>query len=192
MSKSEKSKRMVITLHSDDRLGYGLSICSSPKTNVAVISSIIPGGPADLYVYTAAVLLRLISKDILTSSHKYYLLKPTLIIYRCERLQINDRILSINGMPIAGVTSDPQPLHKVPGVALGAIELAVEYEIYNTCIIASDNILTVELTKYNKKNLGITVTGWLLLILVSIPINLKFCVHLFEVKNTFIGISGGY
>lgn len=39
---------MTITLHSDDRLGYGLSVCTASKTNIAIISSIIPNGPADL------------------------------------------------------------------------------------------------------------------------------------------------
>lgn len=60
---------------------------------------------------------------------------------------------------MAGVTSDPQPLHKVPGISLGAVELLIEYEMYNTFITASDDILTLGLMKYNKKNLGITVTG---------------------------------
>lgn len=45
--KPGKIKRMTITLHSDDRLGYGLSIYFSSKANSAVISSIIQGGPAD-------------------------------------------------------------------------------------------------------------------------------------------------
>lgn len=51
INKTGKTKQMTVKLHSDDRLGYGLSIYSSSKTNAAVISSIISGGPADLYVY---------------------------------------------------------------------------------------------------------------------------------------------
>ncbi|XP_065203525.1 glutamate receptor-interacting protein 2 [Planococcus citri] len=125
VSKNGKTKRLAIALHSDDRLGYGLSIHSLPKFGAPVISSITPGGPADL----------------------------------CDCLQVNDRILSINGMPIAGITSEPQPLHRVPGVALGMIELEVEYDEFKPYMTYCDNTVTLELTKYNKKNLGITMTG---------------------------------
>lgn len=62
-------------------------------------------------------------------------------------------------MQIAGISSESQPLHKVPGVALGQVELIVEYDLYDTYFTVSDNLLSVELTKYNKKNLGITMTG---------------------------------
>ncbi len=62
-------------------------------------------------------------------------------------------------MPVTGITSDPQPLHKAPGVPLGTIEVVVEYDLYDTFVTVSDNLLTVELAKLNKKNLGITMTG---------------------------------
>ena len=81
------------------------------------------------------------------------------LIFRCERLQVNDRILSINGMPIVGLSTDPQPLHKTPGIALGMVELSVEYDLQDTFVTVTDNLLTVDLTKHNKKNLGITMTG---------------------------------
>lgn len=48
VAKSGKTKRLAVALHSDDRLGYGLSIHSLPKVSAPVISSITPGGPADL------------------------------------------------------------------------------------------------------------------------------------------------
>lgn len=79
--------------------------------------------------------------------------------FSCERLQVNDRILSINGMPIVGLSTDPQPLHKTPGIALGMVELSVEYDLQDTFVTVTDNLLTVDLTKHNKKNLGITMTG---------------------------------
>lgn len=72
---------------------------------------------------------------------------------------MNDRILSINGMPIVGLSTDPQPLHKTPGIALGMVELSVEYDLQDTFVTVTDNLLTVDLTKHNKKNLGITMTG---------------------------------
>ena len=62
-------------------------------------------------------------------------------------------------MPVTGVSSEFQPLHKVPGVALGKVELLVEFEFYNTYVAANENLLSLELMKHNKKNLGITVTG---------------------------------
>lgn len=67
--------------------------------------------------------------------------------------------MSINGMPIAGITSEPQPLHRVPGVALGVIEIEVEYDEYKPYVTSTHNTITIELTKHNKKNLGITMTG---------------------------------
>lgn len=80
-------------------------------------------------------------------------------ICRCERLQINDRIISINDMPLSGISIDPQPLHKVPGTPLGSVIMLVEYDLYDTVVSVTDNILAVELMKCNRKNLGITMTG---------------------------------
>lgn len=62
-------------------------------------------------------------------------------------------------MSVTGVSNESQPLHKVPGVALGKVELLVEFDFYNTHVAANENLLTLELMKYNKKNLGITVMG---------------------------------
>lgn len=73
-------------------------------------------------------------------------------------MQIGDEIITANECPLTGVTSDPQPLHKVPGIPLGSVTLQIEYGV-NKRSISNDDVISIALNKYNNRNLGITVAG---------------------------------
>lgn len=119
------SKQMTLTLHSNDKVGYGLSVFCLPNNPKIIIHSLIPESPAD----------------------------------KSEVLQIGDEIITANECPLTGVTSDPQPLHKVPGIPLGSVTLQIEYGV-NKRSISNDDVISIALNKYNNRNLGITVADY--------------------------------